>query len=660
MAEPTGLYGWIRSNDGRSTGLFLAFLLAIQVIAPLALVGPLLFIDSDHAPFIGWGGYLVRYAPLVLVVSVIWFTSQLWWHVETVKKAVGFHFVDADDEPRLCAVIEPLIILTGLPVPFVGIIEREGRNAFACGVGRKKAVIVVTRGLLDALSDAELGAVLAHELSHIKHGDIRLMAAANIFMRALIGLNKRNALRFSPVHGLLAIAVPAVLPLSLAGSLLGRLGLRAGQVSRLLISSSREFIADAQAAQWTQDPGALAAALLKVDGRHRVRGARDEDDAMMIAGASEGPGATHPTIAQRVAALARVTGSMVFNAPNAPHDDDWTAATPRSAVVQAGFGRRGLAGTGATEAIARVRQGDRQNWLGLSRLDTGALVVTIGALIGIHGHQLGDVRAMATIFDPRPLGDVIGTAGACQLSPFTYTLKLRCDAGTRRRSLRAFEGQEGTVGGWLADIGRKRREQGVKGDGTLIDSLAGNPVQPTYETYRGQSGRLTPIRVRRGDDGLYRDSDGRATIALPKRLIIAEIDQVGCFVRDAKSMEATGPLPMGSDQVTQDNIARIRSDIARVANETSASTDWAGIAYYLDRREVQMDQAYMYYGQPGLAMARATFNGLKERAALDHVRAVAAAIVIPADVDAIERAKLRALLRDPDAFVPCRSLRSAQ
>ena len=103
-------------------------------------------------------------------------------------------------------------------------------------------------------------------------------------------------------------------------------------------------------------------------------------------------------------------------------------------------------------------------------------------------------------------------------------------------------------------------------------------MHPTYETYRGPSGRWAPVRIRRGDDGLYRDSDGTATIAPPKRLIVAEIDQVGCFVRDPKPMEATGPLPMGSDGATQNNIARIRSEIGRVAKETSGSTDWAGIA----------------------------------------------------------------------------------
>lgn len=607
---PTGLHGWIRSNDGRSAGLFVLFLLAIQLIAPLALAVPLIVLDGAHAPFADWTGYALRWAPLVLVGSIAWFAAQLWWHVETVKKAVGFRFVDGDDEPRLCRIIEPLIILAGLPPPFVGVIESDARNAFACGVGRKKAVVVVTRGLIDALSDAELAAVLAHELSHIRNGDIRLMAAANIFMATLSALHARNILRFTPVHGLASLTVPALLPLSIAASVIGRLGLRAGQVTRLLIASSREFIADAQAAEWTKDPGALAAALLKVDGRHRIAHARAEDDAMMIAGESEGTGATHPTVAQRVAALARVTGSMVWNAPASPADADWTASTPKAAVERLAAGRARI----AAHAIARVRQGDDQNALGLTFAGTVALVMTVGAFVGLHWDETADPRALLARFDPRPL-----VAGPQRLRD------------TMDRSAETF------------------------GRGLAAEHRDRPPAPDRMERYRGQSGRMAPVTVGRSGDGLYRFG-GRETHNRPEALVIAETERLGCFVADAKPMEAKGPLPMGPDGPTQDKIAEIRADIGRVAHETRSPLDWAGAAYYLDRREVQTDEAWMYYGQPGLAMARDAFAGVEERAALDTVRRMAAAAPIPGDWPPIRRAKLRALLRDPEAFVPCRSL----
>jgi hypothetical protein len=83
--QPTGLYGWIRSNDGRSVGLFLAFLMAVQLLAIPSLFLPLMLLDPAHAPFLGWLGYLTRYAPLVMIGSVAWFGWKLWWHIETVR-----------------------------------------------------------------------------------------------------------------------------------------------------------------------------------------------------------------------------------------------------------------------------------------------------------------------------------------------------------------------------------------------------------------------------------------------------------------------------------------------------------------------------------------------------------------------------------------------
>ena len=609
MTAPTGLHGWIQSNDGRSTGLFVGFLLAIQLVAPLALVVPLIVFDPAHAPFGAWGGYLLRYAPLVLLASVLLFAAQLWWHVETVKRAVGFDFVDAGDEPRLCAVIEPLIILAGLPVPFVGVVESEARNAFACGIGRNKAVVVVTRGLLDALSDAELTAVLAHELSHIRNGDIRLMAAANIFMTTLAALHARNVLRFTPVHGLAALAVPALLPLSLAASVIGRLGLRAGQVSRLLIASSREFIADAQAAEWTRDPAALAAALLKVDGRHRIVGVRAEDDAMMIAGDSEGTGATHPTVAQRVAALARVTGSMVWNAPASPRDQDWTATTPRRAVEQVSFGRGSL----ATDAIARVRQGDDQNLLGLTLGGTVALVLTVGAFVGLHWGE--SPSRIAARLDPRPL----------------------------------LAGPSRSGSGLLREIAPGRMTRAARS----VDA-----DRRTRHVYRGQSGRMTPTMVIRDADGLYVHADGSVTHALPIELAIAETDRLGCFVREPRPIESIGRRPL-EGQDAADDLRRITSDLDRLAiDTTSASAGPAAAAYYVERRENLVDEAYAVYGQPGLDAVRPTLADAGQAMAVERLRGAARDPAVLRGLTPVQRAKLRALLRDPAGFVPCRSLAS--
>ena len=102
-----------------------------------------------------------------------------------------FRFVDDQDEPRLCRIVEPLIIAAGLPTPYVGVIDTPALNAFACGIRQKDAVLVFTRGLIDGLDDDELAAVAAHEIVHIKNGDIRLIAATNVCLDTLNLLQPR-------------------------------------------------------------------------------------------------------------------------------------------------------------------------------------------------------------------------------------------------------------------------------------------------------------------------------------------------------------------------------------------------------------------------------------------------------------------------------------
>lgn len=650
-AQPIGLYGWIRSNDGRSTGLFLAFLLAIQLLAPLVLVVPLMLADIDHAPFFDWVGYLLRYAPLVLVASVIWFVAQLWWHLETVKRAVGFHFVDADDEPRLCNVIEPLILIAGLPVPYVGVIEDIARNAFACGIGRRKAVIVVTRGLLDALDDQELAAVLAHELSHIRHGDIRLMAAANIFMSALSRLHARNGLRFTWVHALLSFAVPAVLPLSLAGGVIARWALQGGQISRLLIASSREYIADAESARWTQNPAALASALLKVDGRHRITGARAEDDAMMIAGDTEGAGATHPTVAQRVAALARTTGSMVFNAPSAPRPEDWTTTINPDAMARVGFGRRAQAGL----AIASVRRGDDEDVLGLDLFGRCALIAAVIGLGVLHFGELDNPRALAAKFSLRPIATMIGSPAACMLSPFTIGAKQRCAAGLESSdAYRDFEGQRHTLAGLLADMSRTRREFGIaQSDVTLGTLLSGQVVK----SHRGESGRLTSLRgMRMRNDDAFNPADGAPPLDVSDQLTIAEYDQIGCFPAGDRHV-LTPPLPVGAAGEGGMSIATLSAAADRDARFALKITHGADAAdTYASQRETRVGAAYGTFGAAGLAAINHHYASPLHQSVLTHLAAGGDTRNLPP----ISRAAVRALLRNPAAFVPCVSLKSGR
>src|SRR3984893_6381882 len=372
-----GLYGHVRSNDARSVALFAGFVAAFHVLAMLGLIVPLAMYDPEHAPLYGWTGYLVRWVPIVTVVGAVLFAVQMAWHVRTVRRRTDFRFVDDQDESRLCRIVEPLAIAAGLPVPYAGGIDSTALNAFACGIRQKDAVLVFTRGLIDGLDDDELAAVAAHEIIHVVNGDIRLIAATNVCLDTLELLqlrpSRRPANRIKEVCSLplLALLMPMMVVLILAMMFLRRLAVDGSHLTRLMIASAREFIADAEAARLTQNPAALVSALHRIEGRSVIPGLAAGQDAMMIDGAHEGAYATHPTIAERVAALVSVTGSMALIA--LAHRD------PRAPAVRAGdgFGREPTPGLQAAflrsarqsknAAFARVASGGEFNRLGLTR-----------------------------------------------------------------------------------------------------------------------------------------------------------------------------------------------------------------------------------------------------------------------------------------------------
>lgn len=219
-------------------------------------------------------------------------------------------------ERRLLNVVEEMAIASGVPVPPVYVLRREGAiNAFAAGHTQGDAVIGVTRGCLDLLDREELQGVIGHEFSHILNGDMRLNLR-------LIGV----------LHGILAIAVIGRLlwrgaqwtigsgegkrggpgaALAVAGIalfLIGSVGAFFGRWIKSAVSRQREFLADASAVQFTRDPGGLAGALKKIGGlslRARLNTPRAEEASHLFFGDAVGHRffSTHPPLEERVRLL---------------------------------------------------------------------------------------------------------------------------------------------------------------------------------------------------------------------------------------------------------------------------------------------------------------------------------------------------------------------
>jgi heat shock protein HtpX len=172
---------------------------------------------------------------------------------------------------RLDNVVEEMAIAAGLPKPKIWILPEPDPNAFATGRDPLHAHIAVTEGLLTILDRDELQAVVAHEMSHIRNYDIRLMTllAAMVGVVALMSDVMRQFLRFGGGRGGRGGGKKGN-PLALLVLVLWLISLiLAPIITRLLsmgVSRKREFLADATGAQLTRNPLALARALEKIEG----------------------------------------------------------------------------------------------------------------------------------------------------------------------------------------------------------------------------------------------------------------------------------------------------------------------------------------------------------------------------------------------------------
>ncbi|MFN5721681.1 MAG: M48 family metallopeptidase, partial [Bradyrhizobium sp.] len=348
-----GLYTHIASNKFRSMLLLAGLFLLIYVLVYAgALVAEVMIDSSRTAEY-----YLTRASrdlvsafPWATIAAAAWIVIAYFFHQKMIDAVTGGESVTRQQQPRLYNLLENLCISRGIQMPKLKVMDSPALNAFATGLNPRQYAVTVTTGLLRALNDQEIEAVLGHELTHIKNGDVQLMVIAviiagvvgffgELFFRLFTNLSwsgggggwsSSSSSRSSSSSsdrdskgsggGAIVVIIIAVALIMLAWLL--------SQVVKLALSRSREFLADAGSVELTKNPDAMISALRKIENRGELPGATSAVMELCVDNPREGFAdlfATHPSVKSRVDALVKYAGGHDPGPLALPDETDATA-----------------------------------------------------------------------------------------------------------------------------------------------------------------------------------------------------------------------------------------------------------------------------------------------------------------------------------------------
>lgn len=318
MIQAHGLKTHIWNNNLRSILLLIFFpVLLMLVVFALTLLWANLVSDAPADQIMAYAtGRMPSVAPWAVGAAGSWFVVAFFGHQKMIEAATKSKSVTVSEEPRAYRMLENLSISRGKTMPRLMVIETQAMNAFASGIQDKDYTVTLTRGLMNNLDDEELEAVIAHELSHIRHKDVRLLIISVIFVgifafiiEGLVrGVFRTNVSR-SDTHRRSgggnsgALIVFALLIIGVAYML--------AMFTRFALSRNREYMADAGAVELTKNPDAMIRALQKISGRAELTHVPAEVKEMAFENPRLGVAgifATHPPIEKRIEALVRYAG----------------------------------------------------------------------------------------------------------------------------------------------------------------------------------------------------------------------------------------------------------------------------------------------------------------------------------------------------------------
>jgi heat shock protein HtpX len=304
-----GLHTQIWRNNIKSVVLLVLFPAIIFVLVWLFLY---FILEQPEQRIYYTNQSFLKFIPWISIGVFVWFIIAYFFHSGMIRKATGSVPLERMENKRVYNLVENLCISSGMKMPIINLIEDDSLNAFASGINASSFTLSLSRGIIDKLNDEELETVIAHELTHIKNRDVRLLIVSIIFVGifAFVTQALLRSVRFG--GGGRGKKDGSIILIAL---LLAAAGYLLSSIFRFAISKNREYMADAGAAVMTKNPLALASALEKISMDSRIEAVSRKDVAQLFI---DNPGekkkntgsfslalifATHPPIERRIELL---------------------------------------------------------------------------------------------------------------------------------------------------------------------------------------------------------------------------------------------------------------------------------------------------------------------------------------------------------------------